>query len=940
MKKFLKITGAILMVFLALLIILPVVFKGRIAEQVKVAINKNVNAEVDFGTFRLSFLRSFPDLTFRLNELYVGGVDHFEGDTLAAVSSTFVTIDLMSLFGSGGYEIKSIRVDQPHVMLKVLEDGRVNWDIVVDTTDEQPDDALEESDFNLALKKLTINEGVMVYDDRDLQFFLNLQDLDLTLSGDFTATTTTLRIRNTTVQQVFAKYEGMPLLHDVFVDLHADIDADLEQFAFIFRDNRLRLNDLPVVFDGSFAMPGTDIVLDFNFSSPHSDFRSFLSLVPAIYARNFEGLNTSGEMAFNGHVKGTYNEESIPGFGINLDVVNGMFRYPDLPAAITDIFVNTRISNPGVDADLTVVDVRRFTLNAGGNPVEIQMKLQNPVSDPHIDAFVKGKLDLGTIKNFYPLEEEEELGGIIEANMSARGRMSSIENERYNDFEFTGRFAMQDVLYTSDAFPEGVRITEAQMSLAPQFASLRSFNMQLADSDLSASGRIDNILGFALNDEMLTGSFQTRSEYFDLNQFMQDEPTPEPDEPIELSVIEVPANIGFTLQSQFNRVLFGELVVTNASGAIMVEDQAVKMRNLRMDMLGGSLVMNGSYATPDVQRPLIDFDLDISRFNIQDAFNTFNTFSAIAPLGERASGRFSAGLRLRGSLDEKLQPVLETLAGGGSFSSSSLTIENSPALLALASTIQLDLFRKVDVKNVDAEFSFSNGRVDVKPFTVNLGPAQATVSGNHGFDQTINYLMTMAIPRDVFGGAANQILDNLIARAADSGLAIAPSETVNVGVGFTGTVSNPKVNLTLAQSAEGAREQMQTAIEDAVKEVVDDIKGRGEEVTEDTKDKIREELELRARQVIEQAEQQAQNIRQQAQNAAEAIRQEARNQAQKLEDEASGTIAKTAARRAGEQLIKAADERAAKMEKEADKRAQQLIEDAKQRADSIRAGEE
>jgi hypothetical protein len=939
MKKFFKITGITIAVLLVLLIALPFVFKGKIVEQVKLAINENVNAQVDFGSFRISLLRNFPNVSFRINDLTVVGVDDFQGDTLANVGSFFISVNLMSIFGSDGYEIKSIRVDNASLLLKVLEDGKANWDIAIPS--EETVDTVDDFDFKIALRSFRVRNSQIIYDDRYFDFYTRLENFNHSLSGDFTADFTSIAVRNTTAESLYVSYEGIPFLWGVSADLTADIDANLNTFEFTFKDNSLILNDLITVFEGTFAWPDEAMDFDFTFSSPQTEFKSFLSLVPAIFAKEYEGLTTSGSMEFNGHVKGVYDENRIPGFGINIDVDNGMFQYPDLPAAITDVNIRTRINNPGGDADLTVVDVSRFTMNVAGNPVDFKMNLRTPVSDPNIDAHLKGRIDLGQVKDFYPLDEGESLNGIIESDMTARGRLSSIENERYNEFLFTGRFTVNNMNYVSEAFPQGVEISTADFRFSPQFADLRTLRTKIGDSDISASGRIDNILGFALNDEMLSGNFDVRSSFFNLNQFMVEEPEEVPDdEPMVLSAIEIPANINFLLQGNFEKILFGDLEITNARGNIRIADQAARLENLRMNMLDGVLVLNGSYIARDITRPEIDFGLNISNFDIQKTFNTFNTFSIIAPIGERARGRFSANFTLRSLLDQNLDPLLNTLAGSGRFQSSAVTVENSPALIGLADNLKLDMFRQFDVRDILVSFEFKDGGVEVQPFDVNFGRSSARISGKHSFDQSINYMMGLVIPRAEFGGAANQALDNLISQAAGRGLNITPSENVNIGVGIAGTVTEPRISISLAETAGGLRDQVQDAIQDAVRDVVDEIRQEVDERIDDASERVREELERRAQQVIAEAERQATNIRREAKNAADAIRSEARANAKRLEDEASGPIAKAAARRTGEELIRSADQRADNLEREADDRATRLVREANQRADRIRAGEE
>jgi hypothetical protein len=941
MKKVLKITGISVAVIFLMLLILPFVFKGKIVEQVKIAINENVNAVVDFDSFSLSFIRNFPNVSLRMKSLTVVGVEPFAGDTLASVRSFSVSVNLMSLFGSDGYEIKNVTIDQPNLLLKVLKDGTVNWDITV-TSDAVEDTLTDEEpiDFKIALRKLQVKNADIVYDDAELDLLARIRNMNHTLRGDFTADFTTLQIRNTTIESLFVTFEGISYLYNVFVDFTADIDADLNEFLFTFRENTLIMNGLLAEFEGTFAMPEDAMIMDFVFASPQNEFKAFLSMIPAIYAKDFEGLRTSGTLELNGHVKGVFDDNNIPGFGLNVKVENGTFQYPDLPAAITDVFINTSINNPGGDADYTIVDVSRFNLNVAGNPVDMKLNLRTPVSDPNIDAMLKGRLDLGMVKDFYPLDEGETLQGIISTDMVAKGRMSSIENERYSEFLFEGQFTMNDFGYKSNDFPQGMEITEMNMRFSPQFVQLSSFRSKMGDSDLSASGRIDNLLGFALSDQLLTGNFNTQSSFFNLNQFMEEEPTETPDEPIELSVIEIPGNVDFTLRSNFDKMLFGDLEITNINGVIRVVDQTARLQNLRMNMLDGTMVLNGSYSSQDIKRPSVDFDLNISQFDIQKTFNTFNTFQTIAPIGKRAHGRFSASFGLKALLDEKLEPVLSSLAGDGSLQSSAIRIENSPALVGLAENLRMNMFRELDVRDINVSFEFKDGRVEVKPFDMNFGNSTATIQGYHGFDQSINYVMSMAIPRTEFGGAANDALNALVNQAAGGGINITPGATINVGAAITGTVSEPRISLSLAQTAGDLKDQVMDVLKDAVQERTQEVREQVQDVIDDGKERVSEELERRAQQVISEAERQAENIRREAANAATTIREEARANAKRLEDEASGPIAKAAARRTGEQLIRTADEQANRLENEADTNANNLVNTARQRADRIRAGQE
>ena len=120
--------GGLLALLLLLLLVLPMLFKDQIAERVKIAVNQNVNAQVDWRDVGVSFFRQFPNLTLTLDDLTAVGVDRFKGDTLAAVKHLGISVSLPSVLGnalggSGPIVVRGIELDQPRLSLIALEDG-------------------------------------------------------------------------------------------------------------------------------------------------------------------------------------------------------------------------------------------------------------------------------------------------------------------------------------------------------------------------------------------------------------------------------------------------------------------------------------------------------------------------------------------------------------------------------------------------------------------------------------------------------------------------------------------------------------------------------------------------------------------------------------------------------------------------------------------------
>ena len=166
MKKGILISASLIGALFILLLLLPVLFKGKITQLAKDEINNMLTAKVDFGGFDMSFIRNFPHASFRIKDLQVIGTEAFEKDTLFSGKSIDLVINLSSLFSDKGYEITKLGIEQPRIFLHTLPDGRSNWDIMKDKKEEKEQAAdTADMNFNFKLKQFAIEEAVLTYRD-------------------------------------------------------------------------------------------------------------------------------------------------------------------------------------------------------------------------------------------------------------------------------------------------------------------------------------------------------------------------------------------------------------------------------------------------------------------------------------------------------------------------------------------------------------------------------------------------------------------------------------------------------------------------------------------------------------------------------------------------------------------------------------------------------
>jgi hypothetical protein len=916
-RNILVIVGGLLALVLLAVVLLPLLFGGRIAERVKSEANQALDAKVNWRGQSLGLFRDFPNLTLGLDDLSVVGVGKFEGDTLAAIRRFGVVLDLASavrsaLGGSGPVVVRAIELDRPHLSLVKLKDGTANWDITrKDTTGAVPADTGAGRPLAVSLRRFDMAGGSVAYDNQAGNMKASVVGFDQSLSGDFGNEQLTIRTR-AHADSVSLTFAGIPYLNRVRLDLSADIAADLAKKSFTLKESGVRLNELTLAFSGSVASLADRLALDLAFGAPKTEFRHILSLVPAVYARDFESVQTSGALAVSGKVKGDYGEKAFPALSLNAKVENGTFRYPDLPLPARDIALDLAVTNPGGDADSTTVDLRRLHVVLGSNPIDAVLVVRTPISDPDVDARVAGKLDLADLRRTLKLEGVDELAGTVTADAAVRTRMSWLDsaNPQYDRIGARGTVDVAGLTVKSDSLPHALAIREASLRLAPRSAELRSFDATIGSSDLRLSGRLENLLGFALRDEVLRGSATLASNRFNLDEWRSDEG--------ELSVIPVPANLDFGFDATVRELLFDKLTMRNARGRLRVKDERITLENFAFNTLGGEIAVNGFYETTDVAKPTFDVGLRIQKVDIPSAFEAFTTVRMLAPVAKYATGTFSTDLKLNGALGQDMMPLFDALAGEGSLQTSILRLQDFPPLDRVASLTKLSLLDDPGLKAVRSKFDIRDGRLHVQPFTVGLGETSMSVSGSNGIDQSLDYDLSLRVPRGLLGAEADQAIAGLVSKAAGAGVDLQGARELALGIKLGGTITNPSISTDIGSAAGSAVQSAGKAVQEAAEQ----------RVTQAV-DSAKERAAAAAASLVADAEKRAASLRAEARSLSAKVKQEGYAQADSLVARSQGPLAQAAARLAADRLRKETDAKAARIVTDADKRAESLVAEAR-----------
>lgn len=800
-KKTLKIAGITFGVILLLLLILPFAFQGKLAKLVKEEGNKMLNAQFDFRTLNISLLRNFPSASVSLEDFWLKGTGPFENDTLIQAGELTAAVNLFSFFGDGGYDISRIIVKDTRVHAIVLEDGRPNWDVMKPSPDaETPEDETAQETFRIKLQKLSVDNLSVVYDDRQGGVFADLSRLEADCSGDFGSDRTVVDLKMET-PSLTCRTGGIPLLNKVSLEADMDVDADLAGGKFTLRENMLRLNAIQLNLDGWLAQTKQGMDMDLRLNTNEVGFKELLSLIPAIYAKDFQDLKTDGKVTLNAFARGSMEGNTkVPQFEVNLDVKDAMFRYPSLPAGVEKINISALVRNAGGPLDATEISVAPFDFVLAGNPFSLNATVKTPVSDPDFHLTARGKLDLGKVKEVYPLDDMQ-LNGLVQADLELGGRLSMVEKEQFEQMQAKGSLRLNQMKLVLKDMPP-VDIQQSVFTFSPRYLQLSETTVNIGKNDLTLDSRFENYLGYALKGSTLKGTLNVSSNHLNLNDFMSADTTAAvaevPADTAAMGVIRVPENIDFQMQAAFRELLFDKMTLTDGKGTLLVRNGTVDMRNLSFNTMGGSVTMNGAYAAPQNKQPELNAAFNMRNISFAQAYQDLGLVQQLAPIFAGLKGNFSGNLQIDTPLDATMSPVMSAVQGKGALSTKDLSLSGVKFIDQVADIVKKPSLKEIKVKDLNIDFEIKDGRVTTKPFDLKLGDYNMNLSGSTGLDQTIDYTGKITMPAD---GIASKL------------------GTVDMTIG--GTFTSPKVGIDMASLARNAAEQA--------------LKGLGEKLGNDSK---------------------------------------------------------------------------------------------------------
>ena len=791
LKKILKIVGIVLLLLVISAFAIPYFFKDQIKAKILSSINEKVDAKVAFADADLSLFRNFPNASVSIAKLSVINKAPFAGDTLVSFEELNLKMSIKELFKGANEPINIDGISSKNGLINIIfnKDGLGNYDIALKDKSKQNS---KSKPLSLKIKEYSVENFKFKYFDEKSKIKMVIDSINHEGTGDFAASK--LDLVTKTTAKVSLDMDKVNYMKNVAITLDAVLGIDLDKSKYTFKENKAKINELPLEFDGFIQLVDAGQEYDLKFKTPTSSFKNFLGLIPAQYSSSLKDVKTSGDFTVAGFAKGLYSDTTVPKFNVEIASNNASFQYPNLPKSVQKIIIDTKIINETGVMNDTYVNLDKLSFQIDQDVFNAKANIKNIATNAMVNAALKGTINLANLTKAYPIKLDKPLTGILKADVTSEFDMQSVEKSDYARIKNAGTMDLTGFNYT-DVNGKTMKISNASIEFNPSRVNLKQFNATTGNTDLAVNGVLENFYGFIFKNQELKGNFNLNSKQLAVSDFITTE-TDAKKSSKATKAMKIPAFLNCSLTAKANTVLYDNLVLKNVSGKIIVKDQKATLENGKTDIFGGMITFNGDVSTKE-KVSKFSMDLGLNGVDIAQTFTQLDMMKKIAPIAGVINGKLNSKIKLYGNLkDKEMTPDLGSLTGDllGQLLSTTVNSSNSTLLTALDTKLGFIDLKKLNLNDLKAALIFKDGKVTVKPFDLKYQDIKVTVGGSHGFDQNMNYNVKLNVPAKYLGTEVNNLIAKLSPTDAKK------FENVPINAMLIGNFKNPKVTTDIKQA--------------------------------------------------------------------------------------------------------------------------------------------
>ena len=480
--KALKIFAITTGIILLLMFLLPILFPSKIELEIKKFANQKLNGELAFKEANLSFFNHFPSLTLSLEKFSLKGSSPFKKDTLVAANEIAFGINLKHLLFKGDVTIDKVFLSDAFVNIKVNEKGEANYNVY---NSENKATTKDTAATKLRLDKIIIENTHLVYDDKATKILIDAKGFNYTGKGDLDKSIFDLKTE-AHINDFNFTFDKEQYLKNKKVNAELITKINTNSLSFIFEQNNLKVNKLPIDFVGKLDFLKNGYDLDFKVQSTNSKLNDFFTALPPAYVTWLEKTKVKGNTDLLLTLKGKYiaSTNEKPDLGFTMKIREGEINYKKAQTSATNIFLNFDTKLPSLDVEKLKINIDSVFFNLGKDYVKAIIKTEG-LSTPTIDATIKSKINLAQLDQAFGIPNID-VKGLLDVDINSKGIYDKVNKK----LPITkGSVSFKNGYFKTDYYPNAIKNINLLASVSDDSGKLKDLKINISPASFDFEGK-------------------------------------------------------------------------------------------------------------------------------------------------------------------------------------------------------------------------------------------------------------------------------------------------------------------------------------------------------------------------------------------------------------------------------------------------------------------
>ncbi len=741
--KILKLLAGLIIIFLAALVTSSYLLRDQVAAIVLSTINKNVETKIDVGSFRLSFIRKFPDASLELRDIFVlsspgFNKDEFNGintDTLLIASSLSVDFNITDIINKE-YDIERIGLKNGKINLFTDSAGRVNYSSV------KSNSVKDSSTLILNLKRILLSDLKINYNNSARRLIIDCLVSEGRLSSKISGEYINLGAE--------AELLISQIKHDkitVSFPFNAGLELKMEESenGIIIKKGELSFEGIRFQIAGNIK-PGNDLNLELQ--GENMDLSKLRKYLPEENIRFLTAYNLAGILKFGSTITGEISETSYPHIDLTFNLEKGSIYYSETGLNIKNIFLSGNYNNGSDNSQETsVISVKNAKASVGSSEYSGKILIRN-LLNPVTEIDFHGRIYPHELKQMFNIKEINTASGFFDLDLRLKTDFWPEDSITMNDIVSLKPQASLNFTSFGISFKKNnyaINDVNGVIEIA-ETVKTRNLKFIYRAQKITVNGEFINFPEWATGKNVrMKADADLQFNKLDPDRFISNPPINEGGGKKKAKAFEMPPDMLLNIRLKIDSLAYKAMPATEMIASFVYRPGLLTFNSFKMKSLDGTISGNG-FIAQNKDKSLIGKGIfSISDINITKTFVTFRNFGQDFIRAENLEGNVTGSLTLLLPLDSLLKPLTRSLAAEGHYIINNGSLINFEPVRELSSFIELSELENIRFEKLENDFFIRNNSLYIPQMDVNSSAADIGINGKHNFDNTYEYHLNVRL---------------------------------------------------------------------------------------------------------------------------------------------------------------------------------------------------